>query len=111
MPAPAGLFSHSLCEPVELIVVQQTQGPVQIGRQGNPRQLPASDSGCRPSRHGLLPLHNPRLPLLALDVDVILAARAAMLTGMRQPGVALVATSNVDHLDQFVTARLWQDIH
>ena len=47
----------------------------------------------------------------ALDGDVILAAQAAMLTGMAQPGDALVATSNVDHLDQFVTARRWQDIH
>lgn len=47
----------------------------------------------------------------ALDGDVILAAQAAMLTGTGQSDGVLVATSNVDHLDQFVTARRWQDIH
>ena len=40
-----------------------------------------------------------------------LATQAATLTGMGQPGVALVATSNVDHPDQFVTAQRWQDVY
>ncbi len=53
----------------------------------------------------------PTAPMAALDGDVILAAQATVLTEMEQLGDALVATSNVDHLDQFVTARRWQDIH
>ncbi len=52
----------------------------------------------------------PTAPEAALDGDVILAAQAAMLTEMGKSGEALVATSNVDHLDQFVPARRWQDI-
>ena len=42
----------------------------------------------------------------ALDGDVILAAQATMLDA---PDV-VVATSNVGHLSQFVTAKAWQDI-
>lgn len=53
----------------------------------------------------------PTAPEAALDADVILAAQAALLTGMEKPGDVLVATDNVGHLGRFVTARRWQDIH
>ena len=45
----------------------------------------------------------------ALDVDVILAAQTVLLGS--QVGITpIVATTNVDHLNQFVDARRWQDI-
>ena len=52
----------------------------------------------------------PTAPEAALDADVILAAQAALLTGMEKPGDVLVATSNVGHLGRYVSARRWQDI-
>jgi predicted nucleic acid-binding protein len=44
----------------------------------------------------------------ALDADVILAAQAFLL-GNEQSDV-VVATTNVRHLERFVTARRWQDV-
>jgi hypothetical protein len=43
----------------------------------------------------------------ALDGDVILAAQVVVSAGDEVP---VVATTNVKHLDRFVTARLWRDI-
>ncbi len=44
----------------------------------------------------------------ALDADVILSAQALL---MAEDGYDIeVATTNVKHIEQFVTARLWQDI-
>jgi hypothetical protein len=44
----------------------------------------------------------------ALDGDVILAAQAVIL---RSQGYnAVIATTNVGHLNQFTTARIWQEI-
>jgi hypothetical protein len=45
---------------------------------------------------------------LALDIDVILSAQTLSLN--LQPDEYAVATSNVGHLSQFVTARPWQGI-
>lgn len=44
----------------------------------------------------------------ALDGDAILAAQAVSLG--YAPGEFVVATTNIGHLSQFVTAKLWQDI-
>jgi predicted nucleic acid-binding protein len=44
----------------------------------------------------------------ALDADVILAAQALLMT---QSGYDVeIATTNVKHIEQFATAKLWQDI-
>lgn len=43
----------------------------------------------------------------ALDGDVILAAQLAVSAGDQDP---VIATTNVKHLERFVTARLWRDI-
>jgi predicted nucleic acid-binding protein len=45
---------------------------------------------------------------LALDVDVILAAQ--VLSAGLDPAECVIATSNVKHLGQFVSARDWQSI-
>jgi predicted nucleic acid-binding protein len=51
----------------------------------------------------------PTADVAALDVDVILAAQAQLLTEeLREPVV--VATTNARHLAQFVDARRWQEI-
>lgn len=44
----------------------------------------------------------------ALDGDVILAAQALSLG--YAPGAVVVATTNVDHLSRFITARRWQEV-
>jgi hypothetical protein len=44
----------------------------------------------------------------ALDVDVILSAQ--VLCAGYQPGDFVVATTNVDHLSQFVPAQDWRQI-
>lgn len=43
-----------------------------------------------------------------LDADMILCATADLLTSAENEVV--VATTNVKHLEDFVTAKLWQDI-
>lgn len=43
----------------------------------------------------------------ALDGDVILAAQVAVSAGDQAP---VIATTNVKHLERFVSARLWRDI-
>jgi hypothetical protein len=43
----------------------------------------------------------------ALDGDVILAAQVAVSADDQDP---VIATTNVKHLERFVTARLWRDI-
>ena len=68
--------------------------------------LKAAEFWADARRRGL-----PTAPEAALDADVILAAQAALLTGMAKPSDVLVATDNVGHLGRFVTARRWQDIH
>jgi predicted nucleic acid-binding protein len=45
---------------------------------------------------------------LALDIDVILSAQTLSLN--LAPPEYVVATSNVGHLSQFVSARRWQDV-
>ena len=44
----------------------------------------------------------------ALDADAILAAQSILLSQGGEP--AIVATTNVGHLSQFVDARSWRDI-
>ncbi|UBF25662.1 nuclease [Kovacikia minuta CCNUW1] len=44
----------------------------------------------------------------SLDADVILAAQAAVLVDLGN--TVTVATTNVDHLNRFVPARLWDEI-
>jgi hypothetical protein len=49
----------------------------------------------------------PTAPDHALDGDVILAAQVAVSAGDQGP---VIATTNVKHLERFVTARLWRGI-
>jgi len=51
----------------------------------------------------------PTAPDLALDGDAILAGQAAALSTGGEDEV-VIATTNVDHLSRFVTAKLWQEI-
>ncbi|WP_243147098.1 nucleic acid-binding protein [Scytonema sp. UIC 10036] len=44
----------------------------------------------------------------ALDGDVILAAQAKLIEA--NDDIVVIATTNVNHLSQFVDARLWQEI-
>ncbi len=44
----------------------------------------------------------------ALDADMILVAQAAVIAGTDEDPV--IATTNVQHLDRFARARLWQDV-
>ncbi len=44
----------------------------------------------------------------SLDADMILAAQAALLT--RDDEQAIIATTNVRHLDLFTAARSWEEI-
>jgi predicted nucleic acid-binding protein len=44
----------------------------------------------------------------ALDVDVILAAQAVVLSGRGEE--VLIATTNPQHLAQFTPARLWSEV-
>ena len=67
--------------------------------------LKAAEFWAEARRKGL-----PTAPEVALDADVILAAQAAMLTGLEKPSDTLVATDNVGHLGRFVAARRWRDI-
>ena len=67
--------------------------------------LKAAEFWAEARRKGL-----PTAPEAALDADVILAAQAAMLTGLEKPSDTLVATDNVGHLGRFVAARRWRDI-
>ena len=50
----------------------------------------------------------PTAPPTSLDVDAILAAQTLSL--QRSDTDVILATTNVGHLTQFVTARLWEDI-
>ncbi|MCC7371547.1 MAG: hypothetical protein IT306_24215 [Chloroflexi bacterium] len=46
---------------------------------------------------------------VALDADVILAGQALALAEAHTDQV-VIATTNLRHLEQFITARLWQEI-
>lgn len=50
----------------------------------------------------------PTAPDASLDADCILAAQATTLDA--PPGSVIVATTNVDHLNRFVAAELWEKI-
>ncbi len=47
----------------------------------------------------------PTADVMALDIDVLLAAQA-----LRMGGTPLIATTNEKHLSQFISARHWTDI-
>jgi predicted nucleic acid-binding protein len=51
----------------------------------------------------------PTADAAALDADVILAAQAQLL-GELTGDLVVVATDNIQHLEQFVRARRWQEI-
>jgi len=51
----------------------------------------------------------PTAPDEALDIDVVLAAQAAVLGDSSNSDV-VVATANVGHLSRYVRAELWKDI-
>jgi len=53
--------------------------------------------------------HRPTADDKALDGDVILAAQAILVADQEKQVV--VATTNVGHLEWFIKAREWKDIH
>ncbi|MBI5877342.1 MAG: nucleic acid-binding protein [Chloroflexi bacterium] len=46
-----------------------------------------------------------------LDADVILAAQARLAPIANEDDQVVVATTNVRHLERFVLAQLWKDVH
>ena len=95
-------------------------------RIGNPRPLAHLDTFIAAEQDRYLPITTRAMRLAsamwaqarrqgvptadphALDVDVILSAQ--VLTGAHDLADTVVATSNLAHLSQFVTAKLWQTI-
>ncbi|MUG95703.1 nucleic acid-binding protein [Scytonema sp. UIC 10036] len=65
--------------------------------------LQAAEFWAEARRRGI-PTADPK----ALDGDVILAAQAKLIEAIDD--LVIIATTNVKHLSQFVSARIWQEI-
>jgi predicted nucleic acid-binding protein len=91
----------------ELLRAGKAQGLERLDElAGSPRYLPITSAAMRQAATfwaQARQVGRPTAPDLALDADAILAGQAATMLA----DGAVIATTNVGHLSQFVDAALW----